>query len=171
MPKRSGFTLIESAVVSGLLALLALLLTEAWIGLGRPLAQAIGSCRVAQEANLALTSLARDLGGSQPGIVGSPERGRLVGRLAVDGSELWICYDGGGAPNGVADWAPPDTVIVYLVRANQLLRQNQLTGEVFVAAANVEAMELADLGNGIDIRLTFRYRDTARTFTIVAKDP
>ena len=166
-----GFTLLETLVVSGLMALLVLLLAEAWSGLGRPLVDAMARSRVAEEANLAVTSLTRDWSGSLPGSLGSLEQGRAVGHLVVDRSQLWICFDGGPAPNEIADWAAPDTVISYAVESNKLIRQNQTTGSTFVAAKDVETMEVTDLGTAVEIKLTLRYRDVSRSYSLIAKTP
>jgi prepilin-type N-terminal cleavage/methylation domain-containing protein len=174
MPRRrcnTGFTLVEMLVVSGLSALLVLLLANAWMGFGRPLADAIARARLTQEANLAAAALARDLSGSLVGSVGSKQQGLNVGRLVLGGSELWLCFDGGPAPDGVAEWAAPDTVITYAADGDRLLRQNQLTGETFVAARDVESMEVADLGTALRITLRLRYRDLARTYSFIAKNP
>ncbi len=171
-----GFTVIEVMLVSGLMGFLALLISGAWAGLGRTSADVIVRCRVAQEANLAVASLMRDLGGNLPGqTAGQRQLGRIVGRLVVDNSQLWLCFDGeplnGEPPNGSAEWAAPDTVIVYDVQANQLIRSDQQAGTTFAVAANVDQMQLTEQADGVTIDLTFQYRDITRTYTIVAKDP
>jgi len=166
-----GFTLVEAMLVSGLMSLLVLLLSGAWSGLGRPSADAIARCRVAQEANLAAEALARDLGGSLPDqSTGTRESGRLVGRLAVDGSELWLCYDGEPV-NGLPDWVAPDTVIVYDVQADNLVRSDQQAATSYVVADHVSQMQVTEQVEGVHVDLTFAYRDVTRTYTIIAKDP
>ena len=168
--RRNAFTVVEALIVSGLMVLLAVLLSSAWSGLGRPLADAVGRCRVTQEASLALASLARDYAGSLPDAVGEQVQGRLVGRQVIDGSELWLCFDG-GSPDGVADWGPPDTVIIYEVQSNHLIRRDQNSGDTFTVARDVDAMDLTELGDGVQIDLTLHYRDITRTYTMIAKDP
>src|SRR5262249_37388091 len=109
---RGGFTLVEALVVSGLLVVLAYLLGQTWSGLGRPTADLAAWGRVAQEARLASAALSRDLGGSldsAEGRTGQKELGKFVGRMQPGGTELWLCFDGSSTPNGVADWAAPDT--------------------------------------------------------------
>jgi len=166
-----GFMVIEVMLVSVLMGVLVLLLSGAWSGLGRPSTDAAARCRMAQEANLALQSLACDFHGSLAGeVTGRKQAGRLVGRLLVGGSQLWLCFDG-EPTNGVADWGSPDTVIVYEVQANHLVRSDHRLGTVFNVAANAEQMRLTEQGDGVKIELTLRYRDIARTYTIVAKDP
>lgn len=167
----SGFTLTEVMLVSGLMSLLVLLISGAWRGLGRSSVDAVVRCRVAQEANLAVDSLARDLGGSLADqTTGKKEAGRMVGRLVVAGSQLWLCFDGGPA-DGVAWWFPPDTVITYHVQGSQLIRSDQQAGVALAVADNVKQMQLTEQIDGVKIDLTFQYRDLTRTYTITAKDP
>lgn len=168
---RGGFTIIEVMLTSALMSLLVILMSDTWSGLGRSSVVAIARCRVTQEANLAVESFTRDLGGSlAEETAGEKERGRLVGRLIVGGSALWLCYD--GAPlDGMADWAAPDTVIVYDVQANQLVRSNQQASTAFVVADHVDQMQLTAQADGVAIDLTFQYRDITRTYSVVAKDP
>lgn len=165
-------------LVSGLMSLLVLLISGAWAGLGKTAADVSARCRVAQEANLAAATLARDLGGSLPEkTTGQRESGRLVGRLVVDGPELWLCFDGDA--DGQADWGAPDTVVTYQLDTEmtygtawkRLVRQNLETGSEFTAAANVEQMQLTEQIDAVKIDLTVQYRDVSRTYTIVAKDP
>ncbi len=168
---RRAFTVLEVMLVSGLMSLLVLLISGAWAGLVRPSADVIARCRVAQEANLAMECLARDLGGAladQP--AGTARRGRLVGRLVVGNASLWLCFDGEPVDD-VADWAAPDTVITYDVQANQLVRSNLQTGETFAAAANVTQMQLTEQVDGVRIDLSFQYRDITRDHSFIAKDP
>jgi len=167
----NGFTLLEVMVVSVAMGLLVLVLSGAWSGLGRPSADALVRCRVAQEANLAAASLARDFGGSLPDqTTGRKQSGWLVGLLVVDDSQLWLCFDGEPV-NGVADWASPDTVITYEVQDDRLIRSNQQTETTFPVASNVEQMQLSQQAEEVEIELTFTYRDITRTYTIIGKNP
>lgn len=170
-PHPSGFTLTEIMLVGGLMSLLVLLISGAWTGFGRSSTDAVVRCRVAQEANLAVESLARDLGGSLAGeVAGKKQLSQIVGRLVVDGSALWLCFDGQPA-DGVANWGPPDTVIVYEVQGSQLIRSNQQTGVALAVADKVSQIQLTEQVDGVRINLTLQYRDLTRTYTIIAKDP
>jgi type II secretory pathway component PulJ len=171
---RRGFSVVEVSVVSGLLVSLAMLLASSWIGLARPLLEATFQCRLAQEADLALAALARDLGGSlsdTAGRTGSKALSQFVGWTTPAGSQLWLCFDGGPNPNGIADWAPPDTVITYEVVSNSLVRSNQTAGGSFVVASNVSGLELQNLGGSVQITLTFQYRDVSQTYSLIANSP
>jgi type II secretory pathway pseudopilin PulG len=169
--RHRGFTLTEIMLVGGLMSLLVLLISGAWKGLGRSSTDAVVRCRVAQEANLALESLTRDLGGGLAGqIAGDKRLGRAVGRLVVGGSQLWLCFDGEPV-DGVADWGPPDTVIIYEVQGNRLVRCDQQTEVATVVADKVNQMQLTEQMGGVRIELTLQYRDLTRTYTIVARDP
>ena len=167
----SGFTLTEVMLVGGMMSFLALLISGAWRGLGRSSVDTVVRCRVAQEANLAVDSLARDLGGSLADqISGEKQIGRAVGRLVVDGSALWLCFDGDPA-DGLAGWGPPDTVITYEVQGSQLIRSNQQTGIALPVADKVGQMQLTEQIDELRIDLTLQYRDLTRTYTIITKAP
>ena len=173
--RTSGITLLETMLVSVLMALLVLLVSQGWAGFGRPTADLVARCRVAQEAHLAVTALAGDLGGflaDSGARVGTKLQGRFVGRLQPSNSQLWLCFDGGSNPDGVANWGPPDTVIVYEVQGQQLVRWDQSAGTTFPVASNVDKLDLLDLGGGmLQIQLTFSYRNISRTYTLIARDP
>ena len=160
-------------MVSGLMVLLVSLLGQMWSGLGRPTADVAARCRVAHEARLSSAALSRDLGGSldcPAGRAGRKALGKLVGRLQPNGSELWLCFDGGAAPNGTADWAAPDTVIVYQVQSGRLVRWDQAANTTFTVARHVDALVVQDLGDRVKISLTFRYRGVSRTYTLIARN-
>lgn len=171
---RTGLTLVEVAIVGGLMAFLAVLLSHTWSGLGKPTAELAARSRVTQEARLAVASLGRDLGGFLPapeGRLGEAGLYRLVGRLQPGGTQLWLCYDGGSTPNGLPDWAAPDRVVVYEVQSGKLVRWDQANGTTFVVARYVEDFRLENLGDCVRITLSFRFRTVARTFTLVARAP
>lgn len=161
--------MIEVAVAGALMSLLVILISGAWRGLGRSSTDATARSRVVQEANLAVAALARDFSGSLPERpTGTKQDGRFVGWLAASGPELRLYYDG-----------EPDTEIVYYLDTEttygntwkRLVRWNTETGCEFTVATNVDAMELVDLGDGVQIDLTLTYRDVTRTYTFVAKGP
>ena len=155
-------------IVGGLMGLLVLLVSEAWFGLGRPSTDAVARCRITQEAKLAAESLARDLGGSLPGqTVGRKEYGRLVGRLVVDDSQLWLCYEGEPV-NATADWGSPDTVITYAVEDGRLIRSDKKTETRFAVADNVDRMRLQQRLGRITIELTLSFRAFTQTYTFLA---
>jgi len=166
-----GFTLVEMMIAAALMSFLVMLISGTWTGVGRSAVDAIARCRMTQEANLAAESLSRDFSGSlAEQSTGRRQLGSMVGCLAVAGPELWLCYDGEPA-DGVADWAAPDVVITYAVQNNRLLRSNLQAGTAFVAAGNVEQMQLAEQPDGVTIDLTFKYRNVVKTYTFEAKGP
>ncbi len=167
-----GFTLLETTVVSALMSVLVLALAAAWSGFARPTADVISRCRVAQEANRAALCLAEDLGGSLPGaITGNWAAGRGVGRMVVNLTELWLCFDGGPSPNGIADWAAPDTVITYKLDgpSGNLIRLDQSTGVYWTVARNVSTLTVENLGSDIRITMTVRDRKITRTYRMIGK--
>jgi prepilin-type N-terminal cleavage/methylation domain-containing protein len=60
---RKGFTIIEMSVATGLMALLALVLSFGWQSLGRATVDLIARTQIAQEMDFAAAMLSRDLGG------------------------------------------------------------------------------------------------------------
>jgi hypothetical protein len=165
---------VEGVVASGLLVLLAVLLANAWQSMARAASDAAARGRVTQEANLALAALANDLGGSlsdPQGRVGSLASAAFVGRLQPGGAQLWLCFDGGTSPNGIADWGSPDTVIIYEVQSSQLVRINQATGASVVVAQGVSDFVVQDMGDRVQIQISITYRNLRRTFSLIARDP
>ena len=96
--------------------------------------------------------------------------GHSVGRMQPGDTQLWLCFDG-DPPNGEADWADPDVVITYGLEGASLVRQNQSSGATFVVAQYVQAFQLLDLGDRVQIQITFNYRGITQTYTLVARDP
>lgn len=171
---RFGFTLLEVAVVSALMAFLCLLLSATWSGLVRPTADLVHRTRIAQEANLAAASLVRDLAGSLPnpeGRVGLKTQFRFVGRMQPSNNQLWLCFDGGPTPNGIADWGSPDTLIVYEVKENCLIRLDQSSSTTYTVARFVEQFDVQDLGDRVQLKITLQHRGITQTYTLIARDP
>ena len=172
--KRPGFTLLEMMVVCFLTVLLGALLSVTWSGLCRPAADISSRACMTQEANLAAASFVRDLGGflaNPEGRIGTKYLYPFVGRMQPGGTQLWLCFDGGAFPNGVADWGRPDTVIVYYVHGSQLIRWDQTANTTYVVANHVDSMQTQGQGNGVQITLTMSYGKITQTYVFKALDP
>ncbi len=169
--RRRGFTLLELTLVGTFLAILGVLLAGVSSGLVRGLVDAVARNKVTHAANLASASLSHDLAGSVPGQLGSKNSGRYVGRLTPNNTSLWLCFDGGATPNGIADWAGPDTVITYEVVAKQLVRTNRNIQQTFTVTGYVDKLTVADSADGVQLQLTFSYRDTKSTYMFLARNP
>lgn len=61
--RRKGFTVIEMSVATGLMTLLAVILSSSWRDLGRATVDLIARVQLAQEMDYVAASLSRDLGG------------------------------------------------------------------------------------------------------------
>jgi type II secretory pathway component PulJ len=166
---------MEVMVVSGVMAILVLIISSVWAGVGRPIAEMIARCRLIEEIDLATDSLARDLGGSlanSEGRLGGKQQSRFVGWMQSGQSQLLLCFDGGPEPNGHADWLPPDTVIAYLVDENhRLVRWDQNANTEFTVAENVDSLEVETVEDTLQIRLAFSYRNLTRNCTFIARTP
>ncbi|MFV2069236.1 MAG: type II secretion system protein J [Pirellulales bacterium] len=169
--RQTGFTLIELMVVTATMAFLSMLIAGIWAGLARSSTDTMAQARLVSAAQFALESFRRDLAGSLPeNPNGTRLQGMMVGSLVTSDARLLLCFD--GAPmNEVADWAAPDTVIVYEVQNGQLIRTDQQSGTAFVVADNVSAFSVTQLAGGLRIELTVVRGNFTRTYTLVSQDP
>ena len=170
--RRSGFTLIEMTIATSLTVILAMMLSTSWVMLNRPTSSLIAWGQLFQEMDIAVTSLARDLGGSQfdyenaDGRPGDMRQGLLIECRRtndLDGDHFQICFDGDD-PDGTATWdmTTGDTVIDYYMNedTSTLVRSNLKTGTLFHVASNVEDMTVVDDpndGNNLRMELTFQF--------------
>jgi len=171
---RRGFTLFEVTLVSGLMAVLAMVLSSAWVGVGRSATDLIVRSQLLQEIDMTMAALTRDLSGAlanPQGRLGNKNQGRWVGWMQPAAGQLWLSFDGGDDPNGQAEWGPPDTVIIYQLESGALVRYDQNAGTAFTVARNLENMEIASDGDFLHIQLTFTYRQLTRTCTLIARTP
>jgi hypothetical protein len=167
--QRRAFTMLEMSLVTALMSFLVVLISGIWTGIGRAITDVAADARIAQEANLALESFSRDFAGSLPGQAsGSKGQGRIVGKIIFGTSFLFLCFDGDA--DGVADWAFPDVVVLYHVEAGRLMRWSWQPMSEFAVADCVDGMQISELGDGVRVDLTFRYREVTETYTIVAKN-
>jgi prepilin-type N-terminal cleavage/methylation domain-containing protein len=181
--QRKGFTLTEVLVVSGLMALLAMMVSLASTGVGRPTADLIGRSQLVEERDLAVVALSRDLGGS----LGGPDRsgGKTLGRcLAWQqptnaeqplNTDLRLLYDGRTDPQTPVAWAAPNTRILYLVKSNTLVRrENENPTTDFTVARNVDSMKITGIDgrpDAFNIVLCFKYRRLTLTCDLTAEIP
>lgn len=175
MRQRHGFTLLEVVIASGLTVFLAVMLSSVWAGVGRPAASLVNRGQLVQEIEFAVATLSRDLGGSvaNPAVrLGDKKLGEWVGWSQPDNNQLRLCFDGGPTPNHEADWAAPDTVIVYRLDSDSLVRWDCNANTVFTVAQNVDSLQVTAEGtDSVRIVLSFTYHDLTRTCTIIAKQP
>ncbi len=175
MHHRRAFTLLEVTVVSGLTVFLAVLLSSAWSAIGRPASDLAGRGQIVQEMELAVTTLSRDLGGSSvnpSARLGDKSVGRWVGWTQPGNNQLWLCFDGGTEPNGQADWTDPDSVIVYHLDGDTLLRWDHNAGTTFAVARDLTDLAVTAEGtDAVRIVLSFESRGITRTCTLIARSP
>ncbi|HWA98135.1 MAG TPA: hypothetical protein VG713_06565 [Pirellulales bacterium] len=155
-----------------LIVMLAVLLSNAWLWLGRPMVQTVHRCRIAQEADIALAYLTSDLGGCPAeSYAGYKLAGQFVGWTAPGNGEFLLCFDSTDNPNGLADWGAPDQVIMYQLVGNALVRWNQTNGNETVVAQNVESLIAETSGDTLELILTFACQGITQTYTLVAQRP
>jgi len=181
---RRGITILEATVVSGLLAVLAVMLSSAWVGVGRTAVDLIGRSQLVQERDLAIAALSRDLGGSlglsNSGRSGGKEKGRWLkwdkpanAEQPLD-SDLRLLYDGRTSPDDPVFWATPNTIIRYIVESGALVRWDELANTKFIVATNVSSMKVEGITgrpDALNIEIVFKYRKLALTCNLTAEIP
>ncbi len=173
--RRDGFTLLEVMLASVLTVSLAVMLGTSWRQLSRPMSDLIIWGQLFQEMDIAVATLARDLGGSLPEYndttnadapLGGKRQGLLIAvrtTTDIDGNHLQLCFDGGPNPDGMADWGQPnDTVIDYRVdsASHKLIRSNTTNHATtsFTVAQDVDSMSVAPAANNtFQITLNLKY--------------
>ena len=180
LQRRSGFTLVEMTVACWLTALLAVMLSTTWVLLMRPTADLLAAGQLFQEMDIAVTTLARDLGGSLPDnqYVGAKKVGRLLGvqQSPTDSNKLELWFDGGNnADSPPTTWnpLPDDTVIDYYVNSasNSLIRSSSKASSTpFTVANDVVGMSVAPRDAGhLQIDLTFSCVVNSTSTTLTRK--
>jgi prepilin-type N-terminal cleavage/methylation domain-containing protein len=181
--RRRGFSLVELTVVSVLMAVFAVLLSSAWVDVGRTAAGLIGRSQLVQERDMAVAALSRDLRGCS--VEPDAQTGeKLTGRwlkwecpnnaTVASNQDLVLFYDGGTDSNGVP---LSNTVVRYLVDAGLLKRRKSVNGGSptdFTVAKNVCRMTVAPDGSpasAVRIVLCFKYRTLTLTCDLTAEQP
>jgi type II secretory pathway pseudopilin PulG len=156
-PRRSAFTLLEVMIVGLLLSMLALFLSGMWSAFGPAVADITRSARYAQDLQLAVESLRRDLSGSLVDLkTGSIQRGQLVGWFEHGQDELHLCFDG-EPTDGAAAWAAPDIVVRYRVEGGQLVRWDSQTSQSMIVASHVRQLDIGAYETRVDVKLEFAF--------------
>jgi prepilin-type N-terminal cleavage/methylation domain-containing protein len=180
MQRRQGFTLIEVMVVSGLMAMLVMLISAVW-GLFWPLAQeVIVRGQLIQEVEIAVAAMSRDLGGNQTN--SSPEYTVQTGQFLAwkadaSNTQLWLYFDSPTNPDYTIadDWESPGdhmVVIYYLDTENPeydmdnnpvypLIRKTIHNGAItkVIVARNLQSLAVTRTASNImTIDLAFRSR-------------
>jgi type II secretory pathway component PulJ len=176
--RRVGFTLVEVTIACSLTVFLAIMLSTTWALLMRPTSDLIAWGQLFQEMDIAVTTLARDLGGSQldcdeTGYLGEKSQGLLLAWSApsTDSDHLLLCFDGGTPPDGVATWETPtdDTIIDYYVDDNthSLIRKSSKAPSTpYTVANNVKSMSVTSTTTTLEILLTFQCKVMATGDTL-----
>ena len=159
-------------IATAITAFLFLMMSGMWRGLTASINDSLIDARIAQEAHFVLEAMRRDLGGFLPGKEKEErDENKLVGRLATAANQLMLCYDDDKA-DGVAEWGKPDTVIVYEVQDEQLLRIEQTNkGKFIVVANNITDFTPTQLVNGVQVAFTVTFQGISKTYTLISQEP
>ena len=167
-----AFTLVEVMVATAMTAFLFLMISGMWRGLTGSINDSLVDARISQEAHFVLEIMRRDLGGFLPGKEKEKkDENKLVGRLATTANQLMLCFDDDKA-DGQPAWGKPDTVIVYEVQDEQLLRIEQTDkGNLIVAGSHITGFTPTQLANGVSVEFTVTYEGISKTYTLISQDP
>jgi hypothetical protein len=172
-----------------LMALVAILLGNAWSAFGRPAIATVARCRVAQEANLAAEALARDVGLLARPATTEPDT-RYQGAQAGT-TVLNLTIDDGTGPPRTITYAPDPSDPTKLVRSDPASTPSTdrvVAGLLAGFDAVHDVLPGAGTGGagvpGVRVDLTFSHRtvdrdpitgdfrgDYTRRFTLFIPDP
>lgn len=181
--RAGGFTLVEMMLAAVLMVVVAAILSAAWGAFGRPAVSAIARARLAQEAEIAAESLARDVGMLAAST--ATGAGSRYQNVQADGSTLYLAIDdGAGAVRTVVytlDPADPGRLIRTDSGETRVIAR-------FVSGFHAEA-DTPPVGpgganvSGVRIELTLSHRvldrdpdgtfraDHTRRYTLFVPDP
>ena len=170
--RRFAFTLVEVMIATAITAFLFLMMSGMWRGLMGSMNDSLTDARIAQEAHFVLEIMRRDLGGFLPGKEKEKkDENKLVGLLATGSKQFMLCFDDDKA-DGDPEWAKPDTVIVYEVQDEQLLRIEQTDkGKYIVVASHVTNFTPTQLADGVRVDFTITIEDISKTYTLICQGP
>lgn len=191
---RRGFTVLEMSVVVVLMVLISILVAIVWTNFGGPSWKNTARAVLTREAELALTTLARDLDGrldnpapaeqSPYGLVGRiPSASAPSWRVLANSCPLQLCFDGGTTPDGLADWGAQggvDTVVTYTLQGDSLVRTVENGGPTTVVARQVQSFLVTPLnsqglsdatGRWASVDLTFQSGALKRVYRMVFYGP
>lgn len=147
--RRPGFTILEMAIASVLMVVVATLLAQAWSVFGRTALAARARARIAQEASLAIEAIARD-----------------VGRFArpadaTEGTALTLWVDDGAGVRPIV-YAADDSG--HLIRTDGGLQEvvAALVADFQCRAATMPSESGDREASGVEVRLTFDHRSLDR---------
>ena len=171
LPGRA-FTLVEVMIATAITAFLFVMMSGMWRGVTGTMNDSLIDAQISQEAHFVLEMMRRDLGGFLPGKEKEKkDENKLVGRLATAANQLMLCFDDDKA-DGVPEWGKPDTVIVYEVQDEQLLRIEQTNkGKFIVVANNITDFTPTQLANGVQVDFTVTFEGISKTYTLISQDP
>lgn len=185
--RRKGFTIIEGVVASALMGVLALILSSAWVSVGRATVDLIARVQLAQEMDFAAAALSRDLGGCVANFTGQPATFPIVRSATFvlptgtdESSSIQWTLDNGDTITYELDTSNSD-----LWKRSNLVRMyhDESAGEdtTFTVARNVDSFQASWSPDGkrlsIEIKFScnYRYRDSSgaptydRTHSIVKR--
>ena len=170
--RRFAFTLVEVMVATAITAFLFLMMSGMWRGLMGSMNDSLTDARISQEAHFVLEIMRRDLGGFLPGKEKEErDENKLVGLLATGSKQLMLCFDDDKA-DGEPEWGNPDTVIVYEVQDEQLLRIEQTDkGKFIVVANNITDFTPTQLADGAQVDFTVTFEGISKTYTLICQGP
>jgi prepilin-type N-terminal cleavage/methylation domain-containing protein len=187
--RRRGFSLVEMTVTIFLMALVGVVLGDAWLAFGRPAITTVARCRVAQEANLAAEALAYDVGLLAQPASAEPDTRYQAAQAGT--TVLYLTIDDGTGALRTISYGPSSSDVTKLMRTD--LSAPSGSGRVVAGLlAGLDAVRdvLPGAGTGgvdvpgVRVDLTFTHRtmdrdpvtgefrgDYTRRYTLFIPDP
>jgi prepilin-type N-terminal cleavage/methylation domain-containing protein len=155
--RRRGFSLLEMMVVGIVGVVLLGFIGNAWRWYTRGAHAVQVSTRLTKELKLAIEAMAADFGPS-------------IAARTTDGGNVQFNIDG-GAPDGVAQWASPDTIVEYAITSNRLIRHDLSTGQQIPMAEHITGIDAQVVSGVLVVTVTAGYGDEERSINVNFKEP
>ncbi len=150
--RHRGFTLLELLIVGIIGTMVLAAIANIWRWYGHSVSEQQTEVMLTQELKLASEAIAQDYGPA------------LASRT-VDGSQIQFDLDG-GAEDGAAQWASPDTVVEYSIVSGSLLRQDLNAETGIPLASHMQSLDVQAVSGHLELTLTAAFRNTQRTITL-----
>jgi prepilin-type N-terminal cleavage/methylation domain-containing protein len=147
-----GFTLLELLVVGMIGSIVLIGIANTWRWYSRSMYGAQRSTQLTRELKLSADAMAHDFGPA-------------IAVRALDSATVQFNIDA-GTPDGVAQWADPDTVIEYALQSQKLIRRDLSTNAEVPLAAHIKTIETETVGGKLQVHLTAEFRDEQQSITL-----
>lgn len=150
---QSGHTLVELIVVTTLMALITMLIAQAWRPIGHSTAELREEATGLTELRVGLAYLRQDLGGA-------------LRVQSLDGEVLHIKREPASLRRFGLGQPDADPGVEYRLEQGSLQRTDRHTGESFAVARQLSGFEITPSRNGVRLLLSSRYGKQERALEV-----